>query len=371
MTVVSNSDLVAGTAAVPQASAGSHLSIRGLGKTYGGHAALADVELEIGAGQYVVLLGPSGSGKTTLLSMIGGFTVPTRGRIAIGGKDVTALPPARRPTATVFQDYALFPHLTVEANVAFPLAMRDVARAERPKRVAQALDLVGLAGFGRRRIHELSGGQRQRVALARALLVEPEILLLDEPLGALDLHLRRQVQDELKALQRRTGRTFVHVTHDQEEAMVLADLIVIVHNGRIEDAGTPQRLYQRPATRFVAEFMGESSLIEGRVAAAGEGRVTLETPLGAISLPGKAMAGAMGTIAIRPENWLAGPRPDDAVTIGRATVIDSVFQGATWRVRARCQGIELLLRLPPDRAVSPGDSLDLSCRERQMVFLDR
>ena len=195
-------------------SAAPHLAIEGVRKLYGEVTALDDVSLSVGAHDYVVLLGPSGSGKTTLLSLIGGFAFPTSGRVLIAGRDVTALGPATRPTTTVFQDYALFPHMSVERNIGFGLKLRGVGGAERRQRVGRALEMVGLAGFGARGVHELSGGQRQRVALARALIVEPEILLLDEPLGALDLNLRRQMQDELLALQRRTGRCFVHVTHD-------------------------------------------------------------------------------------------------------------------------------------------------------------
>src|SRR5690606_23935988 len=202
-----------------------------------------------------------GSGKTTILSMLGGFTAPSEGRVVIAGEDVTDLPPAKRPTATVFQDYALFPHMSVRSNVAFGLAMRRVAKAERSRRAEEMLRLVGLAGFGGRGIHQLSGGQRQRVALARAMAVAPKVLLLDEPLGALDLSLRRQMQEELVRLQKRLGTTFVHVTHDQEEAMSIADTVVVMNQGRIEDMGPPSRVYLRPASLFAATFMGESNVI--------------------------------------------------------------------------------------------------------------
>ena len=245
-----------------------HLAIEGVRKLYGEVVALDDVSLSVGSQDYVVLLGPSGSGKTTLLSVIGGFTFPTAGSIRIAGRDVTGLGPAVRPTTTVFQDYALFPHMSVERNIGFGLKLRRVAAKERHQRVERALDMVGLAGFGARGVHELSGGQRQRVALARALIVEPEILLLDEPLGALDLNLRRQMQDELLALQRRTGRCFVHVTHDQEEAMALASLIVVMNKGRIEDAGPPQRVYARPGDPLHRALHGREHGDPG----AGEGR---------------------------------------------------------------------------------------------------
>ncbi|MEX0697453.1 MAG: ABC transporter ATP-binding protein, partial [Dongiaceae bacterium] len=244
----------------------------GLGKRYDGAVAVEGVDLSIAPGEYVVLLGPSGSGKTTILSMLGGFVPPSAGRVRIGGVDVTALPPARRPTATVFQDYALFPHMSVGANVGFGLRMRKVAKAERRRRAEDVLRLVGLEGFGARAVHNLSGGQRQRVALARAIAVAPAVLLLDEPLGALDLTLRRQMQGELVRIQKRLGTSFVHVTHDQEEAMSIADTIVLLNRGRIEDSGPPDRIYLRPASVFAATFMGDSNILAGRVVAAAAGR---------------------------------------------------------------------------------------------------
>ena len=273
------------------------LELRGIEQRFGATTALAAVDLAMPAGAYVVLLGPSGSGKTTLLSILGGFLLPSGGSVLIDGADVTGVPPARRPTATVFQDYALFPHLSVGGNVGFGLAMRRVPRAERGAKVAAALALVGLAGFAARRIHELSGGQRQRVALARALVVEPAVLLLDEPLGALDVALRRQVQGELKAVQRRVGTTFVHVTHDQEEAMALADLLVVMNQGRIEDHGPPDRVYLRPRTRFTATFLGDSNLIEGRVVAAGAGWTDVDTDLGEVRVAGHGRQGCQDDLS--------------------------------------------------------------------------
>jgi len=313
-----------------------------------------------------VLLGPSGSGKTTLLSVIGGFTVPTSGTVAIAGRDVTALPPAQRPTTTLFQDYALFPHMSVAGNVGFGLKVRRVSGEEREKRVAAALELVGLAGYGGRGIHEISGGQRQRVALARALVVEPEILLLDEPLGALDLNLRRQMQDELLALQRRTGRSFVHVTHDQEEAMALASLVVVMNKGRIEDAGAPKRIYERPATLFTATFMGESTQISGRVSGAN----AVETGIGLIHATMTQPVGAEVVLIVRPENI----RTDGAeIDLGAARIREATFQGAHYRVLAKAERGEqdFVLRLPPDHPVEPGAMLRLSCRAESLVVLAR
>jgi spermidine/putrescine transport system ATP-binding protein len=350
-------------------SAPQDLGLEGVSKRYGGETALAAVTLSVPAGAYVVLLGPSGSGKTTLLSIVGGFTVPTTGRVRIGGSDVTAEGPARRPTATVFQDYALFPHMSVAANVAFGLEMRRIARPERDRRSAAALAMVGLEGLGGRSIAALSGGQRQRVALARALVVEPAILLLDEPLGALDLHLRRQMQDELKALQRSTGRSFVHVTHDQEEAMALADLIVVMNRGRIEDVGPPERVYARPATRFTATFMGESTLIDGRVALAGAESVGVDTAEGRIVVPGTAAAGTPVTLAIRPERLALAPEPG-LVPVASATVEDCLFQGGFVRLRGRTgAGAAVLAKVPPERAPSPGAAVRLHARPADMVLL--
>ena len=344
-------------------SAQAHLSVDRVRKLYGGAAALDEVSLSVAAHDYVVLLGPSGSGKTTLLSVVGGFTIPTSGTVRIAGRDVTALGPAARPTTTVFQDYALFPHMSVRQNIAFGLKLRRVRASERQPRVDRALEMVGLAGFGDRGVHELSGGQRQRVALARALIVEPEILLLDEPLGALDLNLRRQMQDELLALQRRTGRCFVHVTHDQEEAMALASLIVVMNQGRIEDAGPPQRVYARPATRFTAAFMGESTEIAAVVAGAGLAR----SPLGDLPVALSAPPGSAVTIIIRPENIRADGT--GAVSLGAARVVEAIFQGAHYRVLARSERVEqsFILRLAPSASPVAGGVLDLSCEGADLV----
>ena len=344
----------------------AHLEVESISKIYGAVTALDQVSLAVAQGAYVVLLGPSGSGKTTLLSVIGGFMVPTAGRVSIAGRDVTALSPAQRPTTTLFQDYALFPHMSVAGNVGFGLKIRRIPSAEREKRIAAALDLVGLAGYGARGIHEISGGQRQRVALARALVVEPEILLLDEPLGALDLNLRRQMQDELMALQRRTGRSFVHVTHDQEEAMALASLVVVMNKGRIEDLGPPKRIYERPATLFTATFMGESTQIAGRVSGAN----AVETAIGLVHAAMIHPIGSEVVLIVRPENI----RTDGAeIALGAARIREATFQGAHYRVLAKAErgDQDFVLRLPPDAAVEPGAVLRLSCRAESLVALPR
>jgi putative spermidine/putrescine transport system ATP-binding protein len=223
--------------------------------------AVAGIDLTVDEGEFFTLLGPSGSGKTTLLRLIAGFERPDAGRIELGGRDVTSLPPHLRETNTVFQDYALFPHMTVGDNIGYGLRIKGVPAAERRRRVDRALQMVRLTGLDKRRPNQLSGGQRQRVALARAVINEPEVLLLDEPLGALDLKLRQEMQLELKRIQKEVGITFVYVTHDQEEALTMSDRVAVMANGRIEQLGPPVELYERPATEFVAGFIGISNLL--------------------------------------------------------------------------------------------------------------
>jgi ABC-type Fe3+/spermidine/putrescine transport system ATPase subunit len=240
------------------------IELRGIEKRYGNAVALHPIDLDIRDGEFFCLLGPSGCGKTTTLNIIGGFVQPSGGVVRIAGTDVTKLPPNRRPVNTVFQSYALFPHLNVIENVCFGLRMARVPKGEQRKRAGEALDLVGLGAFSERPVGELSGGQAQRVAIARCLVNKPSVLLLDEPLGALDLKLRKRLQIELALIQRRVGTTFVFVTHDQEEAMALADRIVILNEGRIEQIGTPEEIYRQPASLFAADFIGESNILRGK-----------------------------------------------------------------------------------------------------------
>jgi len=248
------------------------IRLRGLRKEFGSVVAVEHVDLDVHAGEFLTLLGPSGSGKTTVLRMIAGFERPTAGRIELGGVDVTDRPPFDRDVNTVFQDYALFPHMSVQENVEYGLRVRRVDRAQRRRRAVEALDSVRLSGYGERRPSELSGGQRQRVALARALVNSPQVLLLDEPLGALDLKLREQMQVELKGIQRQVGITFVFVTHDQQEALTMSDRIAVFHAGRLEQVGVPAEVYERPATEFVAGFVGISNLLRDETARAVLGR---------------------------------------------------------------------------------------------------
>jgi len=276
--------------------------------------AVAGIDLDVRNGEFFSMLGPSGSGKTTTLRMIAGFERPTAGRVLLHGRDVTDLPPFERDVNTVFQDYALFPHMSVGENVAYGLIVRKVPRAERETRVADALTMVRLDGYERRRPSQLSGGQRQRVALARALVNRPRVLLLDEPLGALDLKLREEMQIELKAIQQAVGITFIYVTHDQEEALTMSDRLAVFNRGRIEQLGTPADVYERPATRFVAGFVGTSNLLTGESA--------------------RAIVGAAGTFTVRPEkihlvNPAATPGPDEASATG--TIREVVYLGPDTR----------------------------------------
>jgi putative spermidine/putrescine transport system ATP-binding protein len=285
------------------------ISLTGLTKTFGETAAVDGVDVEIPDGEFFSMLGPSGSGKTTVLRMIAGFEQPTAGTIRLGGTDVTRAAPFQRDVSTVFQDYALFPHLTVRQNVEYGLAVRRVGRAERRNRAEEALAGVQMRGFGDRKPSRLSGGQRQRVALARALVVRPKVLLLDEPLGALDLKLRQQMQVELKQLQRDAGITFVFVTHDQEEALTMSDRIAVVNDGRIAQVGTPAEIYEHPRTEFVAGFVGTSTVLTGRAA---------------VELLGKE-----GTFAVRPERVRLGGHGSGSGPGG--TIAEVVYLGATTR----------------------------------------
>ena len=283
------------------------IAITGVGKAFGATTVLADVDLAIEGGSFVTLLGPSGCGKTTLLRLIAGFLEPSRGSIAIDGRAMQGVAPRQRPIGMVFQNLALFPHLDVFENVAYGLRIRGTAAADIASAVSRFLGLVGLAGYERRRIGQLSGGQKQRVALARSLVLEPAILLLDEPLSALDLQLRRQLQVELKSIQRQLATTFVFVTHDQEEATLLSDTIVVMEGGRVRQVGTPEAIYRRPASPFVARFVGDINMLPGRIASLDATSAEIEVAGNRLRVPrssvvGVARTGAGCDVACRPES---------------------------------------------------------------------
>jgi spermidine/putrescine transport system ATP-binding protein len=311
-----------GTRVIDEPSPGDRLRLVDLTKRFGGVVAVDHLDLVVEPGSFVAFLGPSGCGKTTTLRMIGGLEQPTSGRVWLGETDVTDRKPYRRPVNTVFQNYALFPHLDIDANVAFGLRRTGVKGAELRRRVDEMLELVQLPGYGRRRVPELSGGQQQRVALARALVNHPKMLLLDEPLGALDLKLRRQMQIELKRIQTDVRITFVHVTHDQEEAMTMADTIAVMNSGRIEQLGGPVELYERPATEFVANFLGQSNLLQGTVAGTDGDRRTVSVGDRRIAVPADRMpVGAEGVlVGVRPEKitieHAGGPHRADGAGVG-------------------------------------------------------
>jgi spermidine/putrescine transport system ATP-binding protein len=346
------------------------VSVQSLRKTYGDVVALHDVSLEVRAGEFLTLLGPSGCGKTTLLRLLAGFEVPDTGRILISGNDVAPLPPYRRPVNTVFQHYALFPHRTVAGNVAFGLEGTGLDPAGVRARVEKALEMVRLPGFGERRINQLSGGQKQRVALARAVVLEPEVLLLDEPMAALDLKLRKEMQVEVKNLQERLKTTFVFVTHDQDEALIMSDRIAVMNQGRIEQLDAPEALFERPRTRFVADLLAVKNILEAQVVSVGEGSADLLTRGGnrlRARDDGGYVKGANVIVGVRPERLtLAAPdaapgensfagRLDDEIYLGDWTdwrvklgeEVVSVAEGAS-SARSRKRGDAVTVRVPPD-----------------------
>ena len=284
----------------------SAVQFAGISKAFGSVQALYPTDLEIPQGQFLTLLGPSGSGKTTLLNICAGYLAPSAGRVVVGGRDITALPPRQRNMGMVFQNYALFPHMTVAENVAYGLTVRKLSRAEIARRVADVLHMTQLDGYGERAIRELSGGQQQRVALARAMVIQPDILLMDEPLGALDRQLRKEVQFEIRRLHKASPRTTIYVTHDQEEALVMSDRIAVMRAGRIVQLGSGSDIYEQPADTFVARFLGESNLLEGTVGALADGRATLDVPGFRRPLEGRAahglQAGAKASALLRPES---------------------------------------------------------------------
>ena len=308
------------------------VEVVGLTKFYGTVGALRGVDLSIAAGEYFVLLGPSGGGKTTLLRTIGGFNRPSDGRVLLHGKDVSELPPDKRPTSMVFQNYALFPHMTVAGNVGYGLKLAKLPREEIRRKTETMLEMVGLKGYGERKPHELSGGQQQRVQLARSLVLDRDILLLDEPLAALDAKLRKDMCLELKHLQEKVGITFIHVTHNQEEAMTVADRIALIADGRLVESGTPSEIYEAPKKRFTADFVGENNILDGAVHDVGEEAVAL----------------AIG---------------DETLTVARGNAVIKAGQPAAISIRSE------LIQLASDEAQVPEGFEHLAATYREQVYL--
>ncbi|TPI46951.1 ABC transporter ATP-binding protein [Mesorhizobium sp. B2-9-1] len=355
---------------MPEQPGKNAIEVRGVRKVFGTGenqvAALDTVSVSIRENEFFTLLGPSGCGKTTLLRLIAGFDFPTAGEILLHGQDIAPLPPYKRPVNTVFQSYALFPHMTVAQNIGFGLEMLGKPKGETEARVAQMLKLVKMEALKARRTSQISGGQQQRVALARALAPQPKVLLLDEPLSALDYKLRKEMQIELKRLQHETGITFIFVTHDQEEALTMSDRIAVMSAGKILQVGTPRDIYDRPAERFVADFIGETNFIEGEVKSAADGRATVRLSTGAeipASLPEGFTPSGSVTLVVRPEHAHIGPA--DANASLRGTVENVVYLGTDTHLHLKLDdGSAFIVRRQNSRgggeALAPGNRVGVA-----------
>jgi spermidine/putrescine transport system ATP-binding protein len=329
---------------------GYQLVLKGLTKIFGsGVLAVDHLDLAVRKGEFLTMLGPSGCGKTTTLRMVAGFETPTAGEIVCDGALLNEVPPNRRPVNTVFQDYALFPHMSVYDNVAYGLRAKGASREEVDREVPHALEMVSLRGMAKRFPRQLSGGQQQRVAVARALVKKPSVLLLDEPLGALDLKLRKHMQIVLKGLQQELGITFIHVTHDQEEAMTMSDRIAVMNAGHLEQLDTPEALYSRPATAFVAGFIGENNLMECTVAEIGAGAAAVELSGMTVRVDGANLQPGLGVgpalLAVRPESLQIAENPDSLNYILAGTVEQHIFAGSEVRLLVRWSGGAVLANL--------------------------
>jgi len=358
------------------------LEVSHVSKAFGGTPVLRDVSLSVAEGETVVILGPSGGGKSTLLRIIAGLETPDAGTVVFDGHDLAGVPVHQRGFGLMFQELALFPHLDVFDNVAFGLRMAGLSRAEIEARVDEALALVGLAGFARRDVHRLSGGERQRVALARSLAPRPRLLMLDEPLGALDRALRDRLVGELRAILKGVGVTSLYVTHDQAEAFVLADRIILLHPGRVEQEGTPEAVYRQPATPFVARFLGLTNLLPGRVAGTEVGAqhavslLTVATPLGLLMLSLDGAAPPVGgevTVLVRPEGATVLPEGQNAerVPVITGTLIERIFQGTYYRIRVRLAGeVEMTFEVGAEEPLpAPGAPVRLALRREALSLL--
>jgi putative spermidine/putrescine transport system ATP-binding protein len=360
----------------PRDGAASYLEFRDVCKTYDGVGlAVANLNCTVEKGEFLTFLGPSGSGKTTALMMLAGFEMLSAGDILLGGRSVAQTPPHRRDMGVVFQNYALFPHMTVAENVAFPLRARRYPAAEISSRVAQALQLVRLTGFEARRPAQLSGGQQQRVALARALVFDPAVVLMDEPLGALDRQLREQLQLEIKSIQAQLGLTVIYVTHDQSEAMTMSNRIAVFNNGEVQQIASPFELYERPRNAFVAGFVGESNRIKGVIAAIQDdgscivrtdgGRTVRAAPVG------DAVPGMRATLSIRPEKIAFEPRAEQRQNLVEATVEELIYHGADTRVRLRLPGdghvFARIASIGTEIEIRPGDTVAIGWRVQDCI----
>jgi putative spermidine/putrescine transport system ATP-binding protein len=350
----------------------------GIQKSYDGETLVViDLNLSIRAGEFLTLLGPSGSGKTTTLMMLAGFEVPTHGRILLDGQPIDNVPPHRRNIGMVFQNYALFPHMTVEENLAFPLEVRKMPRAEIARKIDRALEMVRLGQFGKRRPGQLSGGQQQRVALARALVFEPKLVLMDEPLGALDKQLREQMQLEIKHLHQDLGVTVVYVTHDQSEALTMSDRIAVFNDGEIQQLAAPDDLYERPSNSFVAQFIGENNKISGRIVALNGVSCRVEVDGGAYieALPVAVDAiGAPTTLSLRPERVRINPVNGACANVFSANVEELIYLGDHTRVRATvCGNRDFVIKVPNAEGVpdlQPGAMISIGWKKEDCRALD-
>jgi putative spermidine/putrescine transport system ATP-binding protein len=353
---------------------GAYLDIARVGRRFGGTTVLDDLSLAVAQGEFVSLLGPSGCGKTTLLRIVAGLLAADTGRVSLAGRELGRLPPHRRNVGVVFQSYALFPHLSVAGNIAFGLRARRMANAEVAAQVSRSLDMIRLSHLADRPVAQLSGGQQQRVALARALAVNPALILLDEPLSALDRKLREAMQVELRRLLRSLGMTAVFVTHDQEEALALSDRIAVMNAGRIEQLGTPRDIYARPATPFVLDFVGLSTALSGTVVRCDGGECEVQTAAGAVRAPGDFMPGAPVTVAMRPESLMLAP--PDAARQNTLTlpVTDRTFLGKTCLLHVAATGADrILVEVPGDagEGVRPDAPVTVSWRVPDTLLYPR
>ena len=364
--------------AAPSADTAYDVELRSVTKRYGPLVAVAEISLQVRHGEFLSLLGPSGCGKTTTLRMISGSEQPDAGEILIGGRDAVGIPPYRRDVNTVFQQYALFPHMSILDNVSYGLKQRKIGKKERYAKAHEALALVKLTGRDQHRPSQLSGGQQQRVALARALVMSPRVLLLDEPLGALDLKLRREMQIELKRIQQQVGITFVYVTHDQGEALSMSDRIAVMSNGRIEQLGDPREIYDNPATAFVADFIGDMNFLDGQVVSAADGTFTADVGSSILVRGrGTATVGTRARLGIRPERLLAHPyTPREGFNVAAGEVITKMYLGDQLQLVARlANGSEVVVREqrtesdPALDALHPGDRVTVQWDETAPFLL--